>query len=90
LGKLAAYQDLERTTLTRNLEPLEREGLLLVARGHRTDARIKTISITAKGANILRKAIPLWEKAQQEALASLGSPDLAKKLSVIAKEMETH
>lgn len=88
MGKLATYQDLERTTLTRNLVPLERDGLLLTTRGNTKDSRVKVVSITAKGTNILHQAIPLWEKAQRDALVSLGSPELAKKLSVIAKEMD--
>lgn len=62
MTRLAAFLALERTTLTRNLKPLLRDGL--VEMRDEKDARTHLVAITAKGETIARKAFPLWKKAQ--------------------------
>src|SRR5262249_4837228 len=60
---LAGFIGMDRSTLTRNLAPLEKEGLLsLGSEGWR---RSRTLAITAKGRSRLEKALPLWEEAQR-------------------------
>src|SRR5262249_9559840 len=60
---LARVIGMDRSTLTRNLAPLEKEGLLsLGSEGWR---RSRTLAITAKGRSRLEKAMPLWEEAQR-------------------------
>jgi len=70
MAKLAKFLGMERTTLTRNLSILERSGFLEITPGR--DLREKKISITPKGKNILKSALPLWQKAQEEIVASIG------------------
>jgi DNA-binding MarR family transcriptional regulator len=70
LGELAAQLGMDRTTLTRNLEPLLRAGWLDEARGG--DPRQRVISITGEGRVCLEKARPLWRRAQQRIDALLG------------------
>jgi DNA-binding MarR family transcriptional regulator len=68
--RLADFLGLERTTLTRNLRPLLRDGLLIVQDD--ADRRVHRIAITSKGEEAARRAFPFWRKAQDAALASAG------------------
>jgi DNA-binding MarR family transcriptional regulator len=61
---------MDRTTLTRNLGPLERAGY--VKRGSGDDARIKLVEITAAGKRKLRDAQKYWREAQGRILAAFG------------------
>jgi DNA-binding MarR family transcriptional regulator len=69
--RLAAGMGMDRTTLTRNLRLLERDGLVRVVPDP-TDRRSKTIELTAAGDKRLVKAYPLWKEAQQRLSAVLG------------------
>ena len=71
IRSLAAAVGMDRSTLTRNLEPLERDGLLVV--GGEGWRRSKTLAITAKGRSRLQHALPLWEKAQARLKRELGA-----------------
>jgi DNA-binding MarR family transcriptional regulator len=74
---LARFMGMDRSTLTRNLSPLERKGLIRV--GLEGWRRSRTVEITKKGRSRLREALPLWEKAQKTLQRKLGS----RKWSVI-------
>ena len=63
ITELATYMGMDRSTLTRNLAPLEREGLIRV--GNEGWRRSRTVEITNKGNSRLREALPFWEKAQR-------------------------
>jgi DNA-binding MarR family transcriptional regulator len=63
ISALAADLVMDRTTLGRNLQPLEREGLVAVVPG-RTDRRSREIRLTDTGAERLRTAVEGWVKAQ--------------------------
>jgi DNA-binding MarR family transcriptional regulator len=54
---------LERTTLVRNLKPLEKMGLVKISVENPSHARL--VHLTEKGLNSLEKAIPYWNQAQQ-------------------------
>ena len=62
---------MDRTTLTRNLSPLVKKGLVKVSVG--SDRRARPIQITPKGKSALEKALPYWEKAQAHILDTLGA-----------------
>lgn len=63
LTELAETLGMERTTLSRNLGPLERNGLIKVsAEGYR---RARSANITNKGVEVMEKALPLWRLAQK-------------------------
>ena len=54
---------MDRTTLSRNLKPLERSGLVdISAEGYR---RARSAGITNKGVTVMAKALPLWKSAQR-------------------------
>ena len=70
LTELAGTLGMDRTTLSRNLRPLERSGLIAVsAEGYR---RARSAEITDKGVAVLEKALPLWRLAQKSLRKILG------------------
>ena len=70
LGDLAAAQVMDRTTLSRNLAPLRRDGLVQIASG--ADRRTKVIALTDAGKSLLETARPLWRATQERLVASTG------------------
>lgn len=83
ISQLADVLIMERTTLTRNIKPLEKLGLLTVAEG--TDRRTRALMITAKGKEKLREAIPYWEQAQNVIAQGLGENGMNVMLNSISK-----
>lgn len=67
---LAKFMGMDRSTLTRNLAPLEREGLIRI--GNEGWRRSRTVEITKQGRSRLREALPLWQKAQERLRRKLG------------------
>lgn len=68
---LANYLMMDRTTLTRNLRPLETQGLVNTRPGD--DKRTRLIELSKKGKNKLEKAIPFWKKAQKQVTEYMGN-----------------
>ena len=64
INALADEMVMDRTTLGRNVLPLQREGLIAIERG-RTDRRSKELRLTAAGAERLRLAVKAWAAAQK-------------------------
>lgn len=62
-GAFAALMAMDRTTMGRNLQPLEREGLVAVAVDP-ADRRGRLVSLTAQGQARVAQARPLWSDAQ--------------------------
>jgi DNA-binding MarR family transcriptional regulator len=76
LARLAGHLGLERTTFTRNLRLLQRNGLVEVQRGE--DARERLLSLSSAGERALQDAIPHWQRAQQAAISALGRDNFAR------------
>lgn len=76
MGEVAALLAMDRTTLTANLKPLERRGLLTVSVDE-ADRRSRRLTLTAAGRALLAKAVPLWEAshAAVERLLAGSDPD---------------
>lgn len=70
MTRLAELQVTDRTTLTRNLKPLQRDGLVQIVSGK--DRRVREISLTPQGRELLEKALPLRELAEQRIVEGLG------------------
>jgi DNA-binding MarR family transcriptional regulator len=70
INELAEILVMDRTTLTRNLKPLEREGWLKIEPGQ--DRRTRIVRLTDDGKATLTKALPLWKQAQDSTIAVLG------------------
>lgn len=61
---------MDRTTLTRNLKPMESTGLIRIARG--SDLRSREVSLTDKGHRTFEKTFPHWKKTQDMVIEKLG------------------
>jgi DNA-binding MarR family transcriptional regulator len=70
LAKVAEELGLDRTTLTRNLGPLERDGLVQSVPGD--DRRVRRLRLTEKGHDMLADGLQRWERAQRKVVAALG------------------
>jgi DNA-binding MarR family transcriptional regulator len=62
---------LDVSTLSRNVKPLQTHGWLEVVPDE--DARAQPFRLTAKGQRLIEKAVPAWEEAQRQATELLGS-----------------
>ncbi len=70
MAELSDWLGLERTTLVRNLRPLQRDDLVQVIGGGHGN-RVE-LAITAKGRKQVEKLIPAWQAAQSAAVKTLG------------------
>lgn len=76
IGSVSHLLAMDRTTLTANLKPLERRGLIRVA-VDKEDRRNRRLLLTAKGKTLLAAAAPIWIEthAATEELLTDTSPD---------------
>jgi DNA-binding MarR family transcriptional regulator len=65
MGDVSRLLAMDRTTLTANLKPLERRGLVCVMADER-DKRSRRLALTEAGREALARAMPFWERAQAE------------------------
>lgn len=70
LSRVAEGLVMDRTTLTRNLRPLERQGWVRIEEGE--DRRERNLSLTRSGRAALERALPLWQQAQARVLEHVG------------------
>jgi DNA-binding MarR family transcriptional regulator len=71
INTLADDMVMDRTTVGRNILPLEREGLLSIELGRR-DRRSKELRLTDAGLERLRAGYEGWKQAQREFAAAFG------------------
>jgi DNA-binding MarR family transcriptional regulator len=72
MREVANLLAMDRTTLTANLKPLERRGLVEVAPDP-ADRRGRLLVLTDGGRGLLAEAMPLWRSAQESLGASIAS-----------------
>jgi len=65
IGSVASLLAMDRTTLTANLKPLERRGLLQII-ADETDRRTRRLRLTDAGRTVLASAVPIWERTQAQ------------------------
>lgn len=75
ISALAEAVLIERTALSRNLEPLVTRRLIAISPGE--DARTREVSITEAGRRLLEQAIACWQHAQVEVERQFGAERLA-------------
>jgi DNA-binding MarR family transcriptional regulator len=73
MGDIANLLAMDRTTLTANLKPLERRGLLRVV-VDAEDLRSRRLRLTAAGRALLVTAVPIWCRTQAAMDRLLGEP----------------
>lgn len=82
MAELSDWLGMERTTLVRNLQPLQRDGLVTADGGGR--GRRVELAITAKGRKQVEKFMPAWRAAQSAVVKTLGE----KRWSAILSDLE--
>lgn len=70
--RLAAEAALDRSTMGRNLDPLERRGLVRIKVG-KEDQRERVAHLTAAGERAIAAALPYWRATQERAAALVPS-----------------
>jgi DNA-binding MarR family transcriptional regulator len=65
MGDVASLLAMDRTTLTANLKPLQRRGLVEVM-ADIADKRSRRLALTEAGRTVLAAAVPIWKRAQTE------------------------
>jgi DNA-binding MarR family transcriptional regulator len=83
MAELSDWLGMDRTTLVRNLKPLQRDGLVQVGGGGHGN-RVE-LTITAKGRKQVEKLTPAWKSAQCAAVKTLGE----KRWSAILSDLQT-
>ncbi len=85
INDLADALAMDRTTLTRNLAPLETKGWVAVDEGD--DRRTRWVSVTKAGKLTLEAALPHWQAAQAQTETALGASAM-KNLRGSLKKLE--
>jgi DNA-binding MarR family transcriptional regulator len=92
MSALADLLALDPSTLTRNLRPLQQDGLLAIS--HRAAMRQRFIRLTRKGERTLARAVPKWREVQRDFVSAIGSQhwlefrDELERLASVAGHLE--
>jgi DNA-binding MarR family transcriptional regulator len=70
LTRVAETQAMDRTTLTRNLRPMEKQEYLKIDRGE--DQSTKRITLTKKGWKAFAKSFPYRERTRKQVINKWG------------------
>lgn len=85
LGSVAALLAMDRTTLTANLKPLERRGLVETMPDP-ADGRARLLRLTPAGRAVLAGAVPIWRRVHAEIEATLADPGILRsELNALAR-----
>lgn len=84
--RLANAQEMAGTTLSRNLKPLVRDGLVRIEAG--ADRRTRYVAITADGKAALERARPLWRSVQERVIAEVGDDRVEHLLGELSDLLE--
>ena len=87
IKSLADALQMDRSTLTRNLRPLEEQGYVELAPERRYRSRVLTL--TRAGRAAMERALPLWEGAQRKLRSRLGQqswPTVQAALALLVQE----
>jgi DNA-binding MarR family transcriptional regulator len=88
ISDLAARQLLDRTALSRNLDPLVAHGFVKVLKGD--DARTREAAITREGSAALKRAEPHWARAQKIVAQRLGTDRLEALIATLGELESLH
>ena len=88
INALAAAQLLDRTALSRNLDPLVERGYVEIVAGR--DGRVREVAITRKGSAALKAAEPHWTRAQREVERRIGVDKLEALIETLGELESLH
>lgn len=87
ISELADWLAMERTTLTRNIKLLEKEGLVTTCAG--VHHRSRVTKLTEHGRAKLEEAYPLWQAVQADYQRELGDEDWQQSHVTLARLAKT-
>ena len=85
-SKLAEILGMDGSTLTRNLRPLLKNEWIQIDREE--DQRVRLISITKPGRQVLDDAVPLWRQVQSQFVKGLGDAQWSGFLGTLATAVD--
>jgi DNA-binding MarR family transcriptional regulator len=88
ISELAARELVDRTALSRNLDPLVDRGLVQVVRGR--DARTREVALTPAGGRELCRAEPHWQRVQDDVARRVGADRLALLVDALSDLEQLH
>jgi DNA-binding MarR family transcriptional regulator len=92
IGALADTLVSDRTTLTRNLRQMQRQGLLEIS--ERSGMRHRFVTLSASGRRALARSLPRWREIQRRFVKEVGASDWSalqselERLAVAARPLE--
>ena len=88
MSVLAESLLLDRTALSRTLDPLVERGLIAIVPGR--DARTREVSLTRAGERAICTAEPYWKHAQAQVAARLGAGKLDTLVATLRELEQLH
>ncbi len=82
-GQVGRWLHMERSTLSRNLDRLRKQGLLAATTAGR--GRALELRLTAEGTRALQKGLPHWRRVQRKARSLLGEGGVKEVMRIAAK-----
>jgi DNA-binding MarR family transcriptional regulator len=86
LSPLAKALVMDRTTLTRDLRPLEKAGYVESAPG--ADRRVRLLNLTAAGKALVEEGMPIWSGLQDAMYSTLGEQEWGRLLNSLTHVVE--
>lgn len=83
ITELADILVMDRTTLTRNLRPLYRDGLVRLGEG--PDKRSKALHLTPEGRKAMNRARPKWRATEKALRQTVGERDLERLRALLGR-----
>jgi DNA-binding MarR family transcriptional regulator len=78
---MASAIAMDRSTLSRNLALLERNGLVTTSAAERGNGRVSALSET--GRQVIGDAIPAWREQQSQLRAALDDPEFSTVIAAL-------
>jgi DNA-binding MarR family transcriptional regulator len=88
VNQMSTQLVMDRTTLTRNLKPLERDALVTTGPSEH-DKRERVIGLTPAGKAKVKAVLPLWRRAQQAFEQNFGSERAVELRALLRAVVET-
>ncbi|MEO8304596.1 MAG: MarR family winged helix-turn-helix transcriptional regulator [Betaproteobacteria bacterium] len=88
MSDLARVLLLDRTALSRTLDPLVGRGFVAIVAGR--DARTREVSLTRAGKRAIRDAVPHWKRAQTQVAQTIGPVRLEALIATLAAVEQLH
>lgn len=86
ISQLAELMVVDRTTLTRNLKPLESRGLVKIY--SKSDKRVRYVCLSISGKELLKEASPIWEENQLGIVKKIGRQGWSRLMNDLDEVMQ--